>query len=87
MIDRYWSAVAILQNNDVPTVEATSEAVPFTKRNTNRIKSCNCPVAVSAPPKVCAQMISQIVGIMPDIPLVCTNSFSTLLPVSISVLP
>ena len=87
MIDRYWSARAILQKSDVPTVEATSEAVPFTIRNTKRMRSCNCPVAVNAPPKVCAQMISQIVGIMPSIPLVCTSSLSIGTPVSIFVLP
>jgi hypothetical protein len=39
MMDRYWSAMATLQNKQVQMVEETSEAVPFTKRSTWRMRS------------------------------------------------
>ena len=51
------------------------------------VRLSNIPLAVIAPPKHMAQIISQMVFIMPLIPRVVTRSLSIALPVSIPVLP
>lgn len=57
------------------------------KRINTIVKLSSIPVAVIAPPKHMAQIINQIVFIIPAIPRVATRSFKAALPVSIPVLP
>jgi len=59
----------------------------FIKRRNTDVRLSSIPLAVMEPPKHMAQMISQIVFIIPAIPRVATKLFKASLPVSIWVLP
>ena len=83
----YWSAVARFKNNPEQTVEATILTVFFIKRTKTDVILPSMPLAVIAPPKHMAHKISQIVFIMPAIPLVATSSVNMLLSVCRVVLP
>ena len=87
MMEIYWSAVQILRNRPEATVEATSPTVRFIKRINTEVMLPNIPLAVMAPPKHIAQIISQIVFIIPLIPRVETRSFKSGFPVWTWVLP
>lgn len=75
-----------LKNKPEPTVELTT----LTVRRVTRKKICviadNIPLPYITPPKHMAQMMSQIVPIMPPIPLVVTKLFNNSLPVSMELL-
>ena len=60
MIEIYWSAVQMFRNRPEATVEATSPTVRFAKRINTEVMLPNIPLAVMAPPKHIAQIISQI---------------------------
>ena len=83
----YWSAVTIFKNKPEHTVDATMPTLRFIKRRNTDVRLSSIPLAVMEPPKHMAQMISQIVFIMPAIPRVATKLFNASLPVSIWVLP
>ena len=83
----YWSAVTIFKNKPEHTVDATMPTLRFIKRRNTDVRLSSIPLAVMEPPKHMAQMISQIVFIMPAIPRVATKLFKASLPVSIWVLP
>ena len=86
MIEIYWSPVVRLKNIPEHTLEATT----LTVRRAIRMKSCEIAVSIPlpyiTPPKHMAQMMSQIVPIMPPIPLVVTKLFNNSLPVSMELL-
>lgn len=83
----YWSAVTIFKNKPEHTVDATMPTLRFIKRRNTDVRLSSIPLAVMEPPKHMAQMISQIVFIIPAIPRVATKLFKASLPVSIWVLP
>jgi hypothetical protein len=83
----YWSAVTIFKNKPEHTVDATMPTLRFIKRRNTDVRLSSIPLAVMEPPKHMAQMISQIVFIMPAIPRVATKLFKASLPVLIWVLP
>ena len=86
-MDMYWSAVTIFKNKPEHTVDATMPTLRFIKRRNTDVRLSSIPLAVMEPPKHMAQMISQIVFIMPAIPRVATKLFKASLPVLIWVLP
>lgn len=86
IMDIYWSAVVMFRNNPEATVEATMLMRVFARRVNTLVMLSSMPPAVIAPPKHIAQMISQIVFIIPDIPLVAIRSLIWLLPASRLVL-
>lgn len=87
MIEIYWSAVQRLKKMPAPTVDATAEKVRRTQRRKIAVSDRSMPLPVITPPKHMAQMISQIVFIIPAIPRVATKLFKASLPVSIWVVP
>ena len=70
----YWSAVARFRNNPEHTVDATMLAVFFMKRTNREVMLPSMSLAVMAPPKHMAQMMSQMVFIIPAIPRVAISS-------------
>lgn len=82
-MDMYWSAVTIFKNKPEHTVDATMPTLRFIKRRNTDVRLSSIPLAVMEPPKHMAQMISQIVFIIPAIPRVATKLFKASLPVSI----
>ena len=83
----YWSAVARFRNNPEHTVDATMLAVFFMKRTNREVMLPSMPLAVMAPPKHMAQMMSQMVFIIPAIPRVAISSVYMSLSVCRLVLP
>ena len=81
-----WSAVQMFKDNPDTTVEATMLVRPRMKCKKIRVMLSSMPLADMAPPKHMAQMISQIVFIIPAIPRVETREFRASLPVCICVL-
>lgn len=77
----YWSAVARFRNNPEHTVDATMLAVFFMKRTNREVMLPSMPLAVMAPPKHMAQMMSQMVFIIPAIPRVAISSVNMSLSV------
>ena len=77
----------MLRNSPDATVDVTSPTVRFIKRRNTEVMLPNIPLAAIAPPKHMAQMISQIVFIMPYMPRVATRLFSSGFPVFMLVLP
>ena len=86
-MERYWSLRQMLQNTPVKTVEATK----LKQRRMNFMMSfvmlAIMPLLTMTPPKHMAQIISQMVFIMPPMPRVATSSVSIGLEVLICVLP
>ena len=76
-----WSAVQMFKDNPDTTVEATMLVRPRMKCKKIRVMLSSMPLADMAPPKHMAQMISQIVFIIPAIPRVETREFRASLPV------
>ena len=60
----YWSAVARLRNIPEPTVDATTLTVFFMNRTNTEVMLPSIPLAVIAPPKHMAQIMSHIVFII-----------------------
>ena len=87
MMEMYWSAVQIFSVKPENTVEATILARRCIKRIKTEVIVSNMPLAVMAPPKHIAQIISQIVFIIPAIPRVDTKEFNISFPVSNCVEP
>lgn len=83
----YWSATAKLSIKPLHTVEAIRLVRPFIIRTNSRVMPRTMPPASMAPPKHMAQIISQIVPIMPAMPRVATSDVSTGLSVGMDVLP
>ena len=86
MMAMNWSAVQMFKDNPDTTVEATMLVRPRMKCKKIRVMLSSMPLADMAPPKHMAQMISQIVFIIPAIPRVETREFRASLPVCIYVL-
>ena len=86
MMAMNWSAVQMFKDNPDTTVEATMLVRPRMKCKKIRVMLSSMPLADMAPPKHMAQMISQIVFIIPAIPRVETREFKASLPVCICVL-
>ena len=86
MMAMNWSAVQMFKDNPDTTVEATMLVRPRMKCKKIRVILSSMPLADMAPPKHMAQMISQIVFIIPAIPRVETREFRASLPVCICVL-
>ena len=84
---RYWSAMAMLSIRPVAAVEPTSDTRPRTRCTNRRVMPPTKPPAVMAPPKHMAQMMSQMVPIMPAMPRVATSEVSISLWVGKAVLP
>ena len=74
MMLMYWSAVARLRNIPEPTVDATTLTVFFMNRTNTEVMLPSIPLAVIAPPKHMAQMMSHTVLSMPAMPRVATSS-------------
>lgn len=87
MIDRYWSAVHVLKKRPAPTVEHTALAGLRTKRTKRLVMLLIMLLADITPPKHIAQIISQMVSIMPRMPLVATRASISAWPVDMDVLP
>ena len=83
----YWSAVVRFINKPVATVEDTKLTHFLVKRMNTEVMLANMPPAVMAPPKHIAQIMSQMVSIMPDMPRLEINSFISAFPASKEVLP
>lgn len=81
-----WSAVQMFKDNPDTTVEATMLVRPRMKCKKIRVMLSSMPLADMPPPKHMAQMINQIVFIIPAIPRVETREFRASLPVCICVL-
>ena len=60
MMLMYWSAVARLRNIPEPTVDATTLTVFFMNRTNTEVMLPSIPLAVIAPPKHMAQIMSHI---------------------------
>ena len=73
---RYWSAMATLSITPVVAVDATSDVRPFTMWMNSRVMPPTIPLAAIVPPKHMAQMMSQMVSVMPAMPRVDTSSVS-----------
>ena len=84
---RYWSAMATLSITPVAAVAPTSDVRPFTMWINRREMALTIPPADIHPPKHMAQMISQMVPIMPLMPRVATRSVSMGEEVASDVLP
>ena len=86
-MERYWSLRQMLQNTPIKTVEVTK----LKQRRMNFMMSfvmlAIMPLPTMTPPKHMAQIISQMVFIMPPMPRVATSSVSIGLEVLICVLP
>ena len=86
MMEMYWSPVIRFMAMPLNTVEQTRPRRVFMKRrNTASRKLFSMPHDVMAPPNTMAERISQMVSIIPPIPLVETRSFRSALPVSTDV--
>ena len=77
-MDMNWSPVVRFRKMPVPTVDDTKLRRVFTKRMMTFVMLSIILLATIAAPKHIAQRISQMVLSMPDMPLVDTNSFSSL---------
>ena len=75
MMLMYWSAVARLRNIPEPTVDATTLTVFFMNRTNTEVMLPSIPLAVIAPPKHMAQIMSHIVFIIPAM-APCGNQLS-----------
>lgn len=87
MMEMYWSAVVRLRNKPEATVEETILTQLLANRVNKDVILSSIPPAVMAPPKHMAQMMSQIVSSIPDMPRVAINSLISALPASKLVLP
>ena len=87
MMLMYWSAVARLRNIPEPTVDATTLTVFFMNRTNTEVMLPSMPLAVIAPPKHMAQIMSHIVFIIPAMPRVAISSVSMALSLCRLVLP
>ena len=83
----YWSAVQMFRKRPEKTVDMIMPTRRFMKRRKTAVRLSNMPLAVMAPPKHMAQIMSQMVSIMPDMPRVATRLFRASLPVSTLVPP
>ena len=79
----YWSPVQRLKNTPDETDEPTTLTVRWAMRRNICEMAVSIPLPYITPPKHIAQVISQIVSIIPPIPLVATKSSSNVLPVAI----
>lgn len=83
----YWSPVVRLKNIPEHTVEPTTLTVRCAIRKNNCEMAVSIPLPYITPPKHIAQIINQMVSIIPPIPLVATKSLSWAFPVSMAVSP
>jgi hypothetical protein len=84
MIEMYWSPVVRLKNIPEHTVEPTTLTVRCAIRKNNCEMAVSIPLPYITPPKHIAQMMSQMVFIIPPIPLVATKSSSSRFPVGMA---
>ncbi len=82
MMERYWSHRMAFISTPVMAVVATILTGRFGQLSRWVTILCNMPVEVMAAPKIIAQMMSQMVAVIPIIPEVLTNSLSIGMPVS-----
>ena len=82
----YWSAVQVLRNKPDTTVDDTMLTRVLANFVNTFVILSNMPPAVMAPPKHMAQIINQMVSIMPDMPRVAINSLICSFPASKLVL-
>ena len=85
IIEIYWSPVVRLKKRPDATVELTTPIVRCATRRKRREIASNIPLPHMTPPKHMAQIMSQMVSIIPPMPLVATRSLSRGLPVSTAV--
>lgn len=85
MMDIYWSPVVRLKKIPEHTVELTTLTVRCAMRKNICEMAESIPLPYITPPKHIAQMINQMVSIIPPIPLVATKSLSWAFPVSMAV--
>ena len=79
--------MATLSITPVAAVDATSEVRPLTRWMSRRVMPPTMPEAAMVPPKHMAQMMSQMVPIIPPMPRVATRAVSMSLSVCRAVLP
>ncbi len=84
---KYWSAAVALKKPQVTKVATIKPAVPCAMRKKSSVMTSKKPDAASVPPKVMAQMISQMVPSMPAMPPDSIKSLSRGLLMAICVSP
>ena len=87
IIVKYWSPHTVFKNEPTQTVDATVDTVERANRKKMFVILFIIFVASIDAPKIIAQIISQIVLIIPAIPFVETSLLRASTPVSILVLP
>ena len=81
----YWSHVSRLAIKPVSTVDTDRLNVERIRVMSSMVRLRNMPLATMEPPNVMAHSMSQMVSIMPAIPLVDTRSLTAAEPVSTAV--